>query len=65
MIKITLKDGSVKEFDHAITAGDAAKEISMGLFRAACAAEIDGKVCDLRTLIDHDATLAILTFEQD
>ncbi|MEG0853508.1 MAG: threonine--tRNA ligase [Angelakisella sp.] len=65
MIKITLKDGSVKEFDQAITAADVTKDISMGLYRAACAAEIDGKVCDLRTLIDHDVTLSVLTFEQE
>ncbi|MEG0752500.1 MAG: threonine--tRNA ligase [Angelakisella sp.] len=65
MIKITLKDGSVKEFDQAITAADVTKDISMGLYRAACAAEIDGKVCDLRTLIDRDVTLSVLTFEQE
>ncbi|MEG1206230.1 MAG: threonine--tRNA ligase [Angelakisella sp.] len=65
MIKITLKDGSVKEFDQAITAADVTKDISMGLYRAACAAEIDGKVCDLRTLIDHDVTLSVLTFDQE
>ena len=64
MIKVTLKDGSIKEFDQALTAGDVCKEISMGLYRVACSAEIDGEICDLRKMIDKDCTLAILTFEQ-
>ncbi|MEG1874866.1 MAG: TGS domain-containing protein, partial [Angelakisella sp.] len=63
MIKLTLKDGSVKEFPDSITAGDAAKEISMGLFRNACAVEVDGALRDLRTVIDQDASFAVLTFE--
>ena len=65
MIKVTLKDGSVKEFEKSLTAFDAAKEISMGLARNACAARIDGKNCDLRTVIDADCTLEILTFDDE
>ncbi len=64
-MKITLKDGSVKEYDKEMTAIEVATDISEGLARAACVAEIDGKVCDLRTVIDKDCTLNILTFDSD
>lgn len=60
-MKITLKDGSVKEYAQAMSAYDIALDISEGLARAACAAEIDGKVEDLRTVIDGDCALSILT----
>ena len=62
---ITLKDGSSKEYSSAMSAIDIAKDISEGLARVACAAEIDGKVCDLRTVIDKDANLNILTFNDE
>ncbi len=62
-MKIQLKDGSVKEFAQAMTAADICKEISMGLYRAATACEIDGVVSDLRTTIDKDCTFAVLTFD--
>ncbi|MBQ6163462.1 MAG: threonine--tRNA ligase [Clostridia bacterium] len=65
MIKITLKDGSVKEFEPGISAFEAAKQISEGLARIACVAEIDGKVCDLRTPLTADCALNILTFDSD
>ena len=52
MIKVTLKDGEVKEFEAGISAFDAAREL--GLAKTACAAEIDGKVCDMRTTLDKD-----------
>ena len=65
MIKVTLKDGSVKEFNAGITAYEAAKEISMGLARSACAAKINGKNADLRDALTGDCTLEILTFEDD
>ena len=64
-MKITLKDGSVREFDRPMTAREIAGEISEGLARAACAAEIDGEVCDLRTVIAHDAELSILTAREE
>ena len=48
MVKIDLK-GQVKEFENNVTAGDVAKSIGMGLYKSACAARIDGEVCDLRT----------------
>ncbi len=60
-MKITLKDGSVKEYDNALSAYDVAHDISEGLARAACCAKIDGKTEDLRTVIDHDCELAICT----
>ena len=65
MIKITLKDGSVKEFEPGISAFEAAKQISEGLARIACVAEIDGTVCDLRTPLTADCALNILTFDSD
>ncbi|MCR5374136.1 MAG: threonine--tRNA ligase [Lachnospiraceae bacterium] len=60
-MKITLVDGSVREYSEKKMAFDIAMDISEGLGRAACAAEIDGKVCDLRTIIDKDCTLRIFT----
>nr|WP_296486531.1 threonine--tRNA ligase [uncultured Acetatifactor sp.] len=60
-MKITLKDGSVKEYDSAVSVYDIAFEISEGLARAACCAKVDGKTADLRTVIDHDCELSICT----
>lgn len=60
-MKITLKDGSVKEYSEALSVYDIAKDISEGLARVACAGEIDGEVVDLRTVIDKDCSLNILT----
>ena len=62
-MKITLKDGSVKEFDSPITAADVTKEISMGLYRSACSCKINNEVRDLRTLITDDCTFEVLTFD--
>lgn len=64
-MKITLKDGSFKEYENAISVLDVAKDISEGLARVACAGEVDGNVVDLRTLIEKDCTLNILTFDDD
>lgn len=60
-MKITLKDGSVKEYDGAKSIYEIAADISEGLARAACAGEVDGEAADLRTVIDKDCTLNILT----
>ena len=65
MIKITLKDGSVLELENGLTALDAAKAISAGLARVACAAKVNGEECDLRTVLSDDCTLEILTFNDD
>lgn len=62
---ITLKDGSSKEYRNSMSVLDIAKDISEGLVRAACAGEVNGKVVDLRTIIDTDCTLNILTFDSD
>ena len=60
-MKITLKDGSSKEYARAMSIYDIALDISEGLARAACAGEVDGKVEDLRTVLDQDCCLNILT----
>lgn len=62
-MRITLKDGSVLEYDQAKSAADITKDISMGLFRNATCCKINGAVKDLRTVIDADSTLEILTFD--
>lgn len=64
-MKITLKDGSVKEYAEAMSVNDIAFDIAGGLGRAACAGEIDGEVVDLRTTVDRDCTLNILTFKDE
>lgn len=63
MIKVTLKDGSVKEFDNAISVLDIAKSISEGLARHAYCGIVNGKVEDLRFIVDKDSTLEICTFD--
>ena len=60
-MKITLKDNSVKEYDRPMSAYEIAKDLSEGLARNACLAVINGEEKDLRTVIDSDATLEILT----
>lgn len=64
-MKVTLKDGSVKEYAQAMSVIDIAKDLSEGLARAACAGEVDGKVVDLRTVVDHDAAVNILTAKDE
>ena len=63
MIKVTLKDGSVREFSPGTTAAEAAKSISAGLYKAACLARVNGADCDLRTPLTEDCSLEILTFD--
>ena len=60
-MKVTLKDGSFKEYAQPMAVIDIAKDISEGLARMACVAEIDGEVKDLRTVVDKDCTLNIFT----
>jgi threonyl-tRNA synthetase len=64
-MKITLKDGSFKEYDRAMTVYEIASDISEGLARMACAGELNGKVVDLRTTVSEDCSLNILTFNDD
>lgn len=63
MINVTLKGGVVKEFESGITAMEIAKSLGMGLYKAACVCKINGVVCDLRTSIENDCELEILTFD--
>lgn len=65
MVKIELKGGVVKEFDDGITAAEVAKSLGMGLYKAACVCRIDGEVKDLRTAINGDCKLEILTFDEE
>lgn len=60
-MKITLKDGSSKEYSEAKSVYEIAKDISEGLARAACAGEVDGEIVDLRTVLDKDCALNIIT----
>ena len=62
---ITLKDGSQKDYEQSMSVYDIAKDISEGLARAACAGEVDGEVVDLRTIVDKDCALNILTFNDE
>ncbi|WP_294351474.1 threonine--tRNA ligase [uncultured Clostridium sp.] len=63
MIKVTLKDGSVKEFEAGVSVLDVAKGISEGLARNACCGIVNGKVVDLRHTINEDVELSICTFD--
>ena len=62
---ITLKDGSKKEYAEAKSVYDIAMDISEGLARVACAGEINGEEVDLRTVVDSDCELNILTFDSE
>ena len=64
-MKITLKNGSSKEYAQSMSVIDIAKDISEGLARVATAGEVDGEVVDLRTVIDKDCELNILTFNDE
>ncbi len=65
MIQITLKDGSVRQYEAGITSYEIAKDLSGRLAKVALAAEVDGEVVDLFRPLDKDCTLAILTFEDE
>lgn len=65
MIKVTLKDNSVKEFPAGTTIIDVAKSLGAGLAKAACCGRIDGEVADLRTPLDKDCRLEICTFDDE
>ena len=63
MLKITLKGGDIREVAEGTTVDALCRDISMGLYRSACAARIDGAVADLRTPLTADCTVEILTFD--
>jgi len=64
-MKITLKDGSSVAYDSPLSAGEITKNISMGLYKSACAVTINGELRDLRTVVDSDCDFSVLTFEDD
>ena len=64
-MKVKLKDGSFKEYQEPKSVYEIALDISAGLARAATAGEVDGEAVDLRTVIDHDCELNILTFNDE
>nr|WP_294469584.1 threonine--tRNA ligase [uncultured Sellimonas sp.] len=64
-MKITLKDGSVREYDKSMSVYEIASDISEGLARVAMAGEVNGEVVDLRTVLSDDCELNILTFQDE
>ncbi len=64
-MNVTLKDGSFKEYSQPMSVIDIAADISSGLARMACAGEIDGEAVDLRTMVDKDCSLNILTAKDE
>ena len=64
-MKITLKDGSVREYDKSMSVFEIASDISEGLARVAMAGEVNGEVVDLRTVLSDDCELSILTFQDE
>nr|WP_207740755.1 threonine--tRNA ligase [Alkalibacter mobilis] len=65
VIKIKLKDGTIKEFENKVSAYEIAQDISEGLGRMACAAELNGEIVDLRKVVEADSNLNILTFDSE
>ena len=65
MIKLTLKDGSVREIEAAAPASEVIKGIGIGLYKAACCVKINGEVRDMRTVIDNDCTFEVMTFDSE
>lgn len=63
MIKLTLKDGSIRAIESAASAADIIKGIGAGLYKAACCVKINGEVKDLRTVIDSDCEFEVMTFD--
>ena len=63
MIKLTLKDGSIREIEAAQSAAEIVKGIGMGLYKAACCVKINGETKDLRTVIDSDCEFEVMTFD--
>lgn len=64
MLNITLKDGVIKEVEDGSSVAELAKGLGAGLYKAACAARVDGVVCDLRTTLNKDCQVEILTFDE-
>ena len=65
MIKVTLKDGSVREFENELSVMDIAKSISEGLARAVVAASVNGKVVGLNHIVKEDCELNLFKFDDE
>lgn len=65
MINVTLKGGVVREYENGTTVLEIAKSLGAGLYKAACAARVNGEECDLRTVLDSDCEVEILTFDDN
>ena len=65
MINVTLKGGVVREYENGTSVLEIAKSLGAGLYKAACAARVNGTECDLRTVLDSDCEVEILTFDDD
>lgn len=65
MIKITLKDGSVREYEKGIKVSEVVASIGAGLLKAALVAKVNGKLYELNDSIDEDAVLEVLTFDDE
>ncbi len=63
MIKLTLKDGSIREIESAMPASEIIKGIGMGLYKASCCVKLNGEVKDLRTVVDSDCEFEVCTFD--
>ena len=63
MINVTLKGGVVKEFENGTTVLEIAKSLGAGLYKAACGCKVNGKQVDLRTPLEEDCEVEILTFD--
>ncbi len=64
MIKVTLKGDVIKEYDNGTNIAEIAKSIGMGLYKSACGGKINGNYCDLRTAVNEDCALEIVTFDE-
>ena len=64
MIKVTLKGDVIKEYEAGTTIAEIAKSIGMGLYKSACGGKINGNYCDLRTAVNEDCALEIVTFDE-
>ncbi|MEE3333500.1 MAG: threonine--tRNA ligase [Ruminococcus sp.] len=63
MINVELKGGVVNQYESGITPAEIAKSIGMGLYKSVCAAKVDGEVRDLRTELNADCKVELLTFD--
>ena len=64
MVKVTLKGDVIKEYEAGTSIADIAKSIGMGLYKSACGGKINGNYCDLRTAVNEDCALEIVTFDE-